>query len=176
MLDLDENCLDRWLGSYDAFKDNFLRYCYFISKGCGYYPHVSFQNLKVAHAAWRAECQVWESNYVMQDSNGLSHLKIVAILLVSLASVEWVQELEEFDSTGSHDEGEFVGTPDELAETRSDINAGRGTFFAFQFATAILNSFEESRDDKVRPFEPPRVCRRPFRLSYAAMAGCSSMA
>jgi alpha-glucosidase len=24
--------------------------------------------------------------------------------------------------------------------------------------------------------EPPRVCRRPFRLSYAAMAGCSSMA
>jgi Histidine kinase-, DNA gyrase B-, and HSP90-like ATPase len=25
-------------------------------------------------------------------------------------------------------------------------------------------------------FEPPRVCRRPFGLSYAAMAGCSSMA
>ena len=24
--------------------------------------------------------------------------------------------------------------------------------------------------------EPPRVCRRPFRLSHAAMAGCSSMA
>jgi hypothetical protein len=25
-------------------------------------------------------------------------------------------------------------------------------------------------------FEPPRDCRRPFGLSYAAMAGCSSMA
>jgi len=25
-------------------------------------------------------------------------------------------------------------------------------------------------------FEPPRVSRRPFRLSHAAMAGCSSMA
>jgi hypothetical protein len=24
--------------------------------------------------------------------------------------------------------------------------------------------------------EPPRVCRRPFGLSYAAMADCSSMA
>ena len=24
--------------------------------------------------------------------------------------------------------------------------------------------------------EPPRVCRRPIGLSYAAMAGCSSMA
>ncbi len=29
---------------------------------------------------------------------------------------------------------------------------------------------------KMRPIEPPRVCRRPFGLSYAAMAGCSSMA
>jgi hypothetical protein len=27
-----------------------------------------------------------------------------------------------------------------------------------------------------RWFEPPRVCRRLFGLSYAAMAGCSSMA
>ncbi|MCK1564070.1 hypothetical protein IVB08_08795 [Bradyrhizobium sp. 173] len=26
-----------------------------------------------------------------------------------------------------------------------------------------------------RPNEPPRVCRRLFGLSYAAMAGCSSM-
>jgi hypothetical protein len=26
------------------------------------------------------------------------------------------------------------------------------------------------------PSEPPRVLRRPFRLSHAAMAGCSSMA
>jgi hypothetical protein len=25
-------------------------------------------------------------------------------------------------------------------------------------------------------FEPPRVCRRPFGLSYAAIAGCSSIA
>jgi IS5 family transposase len=31
--------------------------------------------------------------------------------------------------------------------------------------------------DKGRPgIEPPRVCRRPFGLSHAAMAGCSSIA
>jgi len=30
-------------------------------------------------------------------------------------------------------------------------------------------------DGNIRP-EPPRDCRRPFGLSYAAMAGCSSMA
>ncbi|RYG97198.1 MAG: hypothetical protein EON58_10310, partial [Alphaproteobacteria bacterium] len=30
--------------------------------------------------------------------------------------------------------------------------------------------------DVVDAFEPRRVCRRPFRLSYAAMAASSSMA
>jgi hypothetical protein len=33
----------------------------------------------------------------------------------------------------------------------------------------ISASFRDGR-------EPPRVCRRPFGISYAAMAGCSSMA
>lgn len=32
------------------------------------------------------------------------------------------------------------------------------------------------RDVTDKRTEPPRVCRRPFRLSYAAMAGSSSMA
>jgi hypothetical protein len=152
MLDLDENCLDKWLESYDAFKDDFLRYCYFISKACGYYPHVNFSKLKVGHGAWCADCQIWENKYVMKDSNGLSHLKIMAILLVSLASVDWVQDLEEFDPEGRRDEGEFVGTAEEREETRLDINAGRGTFFAFQFAIAIINSFEISRDDRAQEF------------------------
>jgi hypothetical protein len=153
MLDLDENCLDRWLGSYDAFKDDFLRHCYFISKACGYYPQVSFQNLKVAHGKWCAECQVWESHYVMADSVGLSHLKIMAILLVSMAGIDWVQELEEYDPSGNRDDGEFIGTAEELEESRRDINAGRGTFLAFQFAMDVLNAFEMSRDDRKQPFE-----------------------
>lgn len=89
----------------------------------------------------------------MPDSYGLSHLKIMAILLVSLASVEWVQEIEEFDADGRHDEWEYVGTKDERGETRADVRAGRGTFLAFQFAIAVLNSFEVSRDDRKQLFE-----------------------
>jgi hypothetical protein len=39
------------------------------------------------------------------------------------------------------------------------------------------NLFNGSTWDRQRkPTEPPRVCRRPFRLSHAAMAGSSSMA
>jgi hypothetical protein len=69
--------------------------------------------------------------------------------------VEWVQELEEFNPEGRHDEGEFVGTAEEREETRLDINAGnagRGTFVAFQFAIAVVNSFEEAGDDREQPF------------------------
>jgi len=50
------------------------------------------------------------------------------------------------------DEGEFVGTAEEREETRLDINAGRGTFFAFQFAIAVVNSFEEAGHDREQPF------------------------
>jgi hypothetical protein len=37
-------------------------------------------------------------------------------------------------------------------ETRKDINGARGTFFAFQFAIAVMNSFEIARDDRAQPF------------------------
>ena len=38
----------------------------------------------------------------------------------------------------------------------------------------VLDALLQSRRNKGA--EPPRVCRRPFGLSYAAMAGASSMA
>ena len=42
-------------------------------------------------------------------------------------------------------------------------------------ATKGLSEFNLKALDALRT-EPPRVCRRPFGLSYAAMAGSSSMA
>jgi len=35
---------------------------------------------------------------------------------------------------------------------------------------------DDDRNARNWPREPPRDCRRPFGLSYAAMAGCSSVA
>jgi hypothetical protein len=88
----------------------------------------------------------------MPDSDGLSHIKIMAILLFALAQVDWVHELEEFNATDDRREGEYNGTPEEKEESRRDINAGRGTFLALQFVLAILNSFEEARDDRQQEF------------------------
>jgi hypothetical protein len=149
-----ESCLDEWLADYDVFKDAILRYCYAVSKALRYYPYVNFDVLKKVHNDWKASCDSWESRYISQDSNGLSHLKIMTILLAHLALNDWVAGLQEFDpeSDGEHS-FEFNGTPEERDSSRKDLNAGRGTFLGYQFVSAILNSFEQSRDDKVQQYE-----------------------
>jgi len=149
---LTADCLDRWLADYDQFRPDFLLFCYTLSKACGYYPQVDFVSLKAAHAEWGARCNVWQAEYVMRDSDGLSHTKIMAILLYALSQVEWVAELEEFNPEGDRREGEYNGTPQEREESRRDINSGRGTFLTLQFVLAILNAFEEARDDRQQEF------------------------
>jgi len=46
---------------------------------------------------------------------------------------------------------------------------------AFAWRNYLLLHSGVSEDDNRRS-EPPRVCRRLFGLSYAAIAGCSSIA
>jgi hypothetical protein len=46
---------------------------------------------------------------------------------------------------------------------------------AFSLAFAALERRSQARRRRLTT-EPSRVCRRPFGLSYAAMADCSSMA
>jgi hypothetical protein len=46
-----------------------------------------------------------------------------------------------------------------------------------EYNERLANFMEElERGGLITAIEPPRVCRRPFGLSYAAMACCSSMA
>lgn len=46
-----------------------------------------------------------------------------------------------------------------------------------QILKALPKMARAAQSEKLRmAFEPHRVCRRPFGLSYAAMAGSSSMA
>src|SRR5262245_3879805 len=74
-----------------------------------------------------------------------------------------------------------------IAEHGGRIVKSTGDGFLAEFASAVeavraavqfQNRIKELTIDEVedRRIEPPRVCRRPFGLSYAAMADCSSMA
>jgi hypothetical protein len=76
----------------------------------------------------------------------------VTRIIPQIALNEWVAGIEEYEATGHEQEGEFAGTPEEWTESRRDLNAGRGTFLGYQFASDVLNSFEQSRDDRVQPY------------------------
>jgi hypothetical protein len=157
MYDLSADCLDRWQADFGTFRYAFLRYCTMMAKACGYSFSFDQDALAIAHANWRGQCQLWEKTRMMPNSHGLSHVKILAILLYQLSCVEWVTDLYEFDS--SRDGIEFNGTNDEREETRKDINGGRGTYLAFQFAVQVIGWFEKARIDRLQDFE--------FRLTTA---------
>ncbi|WP_143596131.1 hypothetical protein [Tistlia consotensis] len=143
---LTRDCLDEWLGNFSEFKYYFLRHCQIMAKAVGYYFDFDESALKVAHDNWRSRCELWESEWVMSDSSGLSHLKMMAILLYQLATVDWVNDIYEYDP--SADGIIFNGSDSEKAEARLDLNAGRGTYLAFHFTIHVINWFESVRDDR----------------------------
>ncbi|WP_127088730.1 hypothetical protein [Aquabacter cavernae] len=149
---LTEECLDNWISDFSAFRGDFLRACTITSQAIGYSFKFNQSHLEIAHENWKAGVDRWEATYVMKDSNGLSHLKIMALLLVNLASIEWLEELYEFDAESVRD-FEFSGSKNDLEETRKDLAAGRGTFLAFEFCIMVLNWFENARIDRVSNFE-----------------------
>jgi hypothetical protein len=153
MFRFTSDCLDRWLEDFEAFNYDFTRYCNFLARGIGYNPEVNFSLLKAAHEGWHSQCRLWATTYVAADSEGLSHFKIMSILLDKLASFDWVLNLYPFDPTDDRREGEYVGTPAQQEESRRDLNAGRGAFLAFQFVIDVLNAFEIARDDCRQRFE-----------------------
>lgn len=151
MFKLSENILDVWLGDYDEFRVTFLKFTQCCVKSVGYYYRFDGKALEVAHANWAAECKLWEQSYVM-PSNGLSHLKMMAILLHQLSQVEWLTSLEEFDPELDSGKYEFGGEADDVEPTRADIRGGGGTYLAFEFCVFVINWFEEQRVDRSGEF------------------------
>jgi len=149
---LDAECLDRWLADPDVFRVEMLEFCFPQTKVVGYYFTFDQDAINIAHASWVSQCHLWQHTLVRPDSDGLSHLKILAILLHQLSTVEWVREIHEFDPAS--DGLEFAGTEAQREEIRKDINAGRGTYLAFQFVIRVINWHERHRIDKVDDFEP----------------------
>lgn len=148
---LTEQCLDQWAANFDDFCHDFLFYTQSYSKVVGYWFKHDGASLKIAHANWVAQCERWEKTLVMPDSKGLSHIKMMAILLTELASLEWLADLLEFD--GDDRNGyDFNGTAQEREDVRGDIRGAGGTYLAFEFALAVINYFEANRVDRVGPF------------------------
>jgi hypothetical protein len=153
MLELSPDCLDLWKKDFDKFRVEFLEYCHPVTKAGGYYLTFAQSLLSTAHSGWVAECEKWDAGYIMPDSDGLSHLKTLAILLHSLASVEWVTQFEVFDPADERDGHTFEGEKEDYDEFCAALNAGRGTYLAFQFCILIVNWYESARTDRAQEFE-----------------------
>lgn len=146
--------LDDWMKSYDAFFEGFMGIIQPFVKSAECWAVWDSDALRAAHAGWVAECQEWETNRLMPNSNGLAELKIFAILMHHLALVPWVKEVTEFDYENSTDARhyDFAGAPEDKSEVRADIAAGRGGYLGYQFCMNLIRWFERQRDDKVQEF------------------------
>jgi hypothetical protein len=61
------------------------------------------------------------------------------------------------------------------ANTRAALATRSGARSGYHLSSP-RGTIAKTRDTSAHLSEPPRVCRRLFRLSHAAMAGCSIMA
>jgi hypothetical protein len=75
-------------------------------------------------------------------------------------------------AAGQH-EGSLIAAIEALRRLRSELH-GVSMRTLLPYQTPKLADLSQWLADN--EIEPHRVCRRPFRLSYAAMAGSSSMA
>lgn len=120
LLEISEDCLDRWLNDFDEFKYDFLHYCQIVSKAHGYWFKFDEEALKIAHANWSAQHLLWKKTLVDKSTVELSHLKIMAIALFQLASVDWLTELMVYSQDGGR--SDFEPNPDTVIEVQKDIN------------------------------------------------------
>ena len=66
--------------------------------------------------------------------------------------------------------------PDRATPKLMELTAWMGSMMPYRQAAKVLADFLPVEPTETHATEPRRVCWRPFGLSYAAMAGSSSMA
>jgi hypothetical protein len=147
---LTRDSLDKWLADFDEFRYDFLWHAQTLSKAVGYSFDFDQKALETAHANWKNQCEIWQRTFIMPGSNGLSHLKILAILLCQLAMIPWIRNL--YPYTSGQREMEFAGSEAEKIEVAKDLNAAREAYLAFQFVFQVLNWQESVRTDRNQPF------------------------
>jgi hypothetical protein len=150
-LRLTETSLDEWREDRDTFRLALLTQCLTLAKSVGLYFDFDQSALHDAHSKWASRCHEWEAAHLAESSNGLSHLKILAILLTELAGPDWVREPRNYEIQDR--DWEFSGPPALRAQIRQLIIDGEGAWLAVHFVTQIVNGYESSRIDRLGAFE-----------------------
>jgi hypothetical protein len=152
MLEIDEQTIDYYLADFDGFKYDLKRWVYLHCKAFGLYPDIDDKKLRISFDSWLAEIEVWESCLISNGTERLSHIKIFAIMAWALSRMDWVRCFNPFDMSSERLEYCYAGSPDTFDEVRADIVNGKEQYLAFEFAHAVICSYEQHRLDRVAPF------------------------
>lgn len=166
---LTEKEIDDWLKDFTSFSSYLTFRAGDLCKSVGYHFEVDQEALRSAHNEWVALCEYWLKSKLMPNSNGLSHLKLMALLLYALCKFDWVKVLLEWSA--NNDGSAFDGTPEERRELQRDINKARGKFLAYTFAIDVIEWFEQGREDRVEEFVPRMTHDMEHDLLAYLMAG-----
>jgi len=139
-----------WQTDFDDFAQFFVRRSHALANSVGYEIAPDHERLKTAHAAWAAACRHWRAERVDPKSDGLSHVKVLSLLLHHLVSSDWCPEVFE---GGAGSTGRWKGKEHIKDKIRHCVAAGRGKYLALQFVIQLINWFETHRIDRIEPFK-----------------------
>ncbi len=144
--------LTNWQTDLNAFSAFFVRQAQNFANSVGYQIDPDYKALATAHAAWAAACQTWKKQRVDPKTDGLSHVKVLALLLHHFVSNDWCPTLYD-QGSGAQDKTRWKGKEAVREGYRKCIRAGRGKYLAFQFVIRMINWFEAYRTDRTEPFK-----------------------
>lgn len=145
-----ESTLYEWLTDYDGFSYEFKRFIFQITQAFGLDCRFDSNTLRLAHAKWKEDCEVWRTQHFAGEADALSHIKVAALLLHNLASSPFIAGLYDHEFT-TEPEYHFSGTPEQYDEARQDLISAREVILSLDFCISIICWYEERRIDRTDP-------------------------
>ena len=151
MIWFEPDTLYDWLQDGEGFCYSFKRYCVTIAQAFGLEITFDSNTLKLAHEKWAAECEVWRTQHFPNETDALSHTKVVALLLHYLAPAPYISRVADHEYS-SDLQYQFCGTEPQFIEAREDIVAAREVVLALDFCIAVISWYESNRIDRKEEF------------------------
>jgi hypothetical protein len=152
LIPLKENTLYDWLNNYEEFSYEFKRFCVVICQAFDLECRFDETVLKNAHNDWKEECEAWRTQHFGRETEALSHIKVLALLLFHFSRVPFIANLYDHEFSSDRDYT-FSGNDEQRASVKADIDAGREALLTLDFCIGIICAYEEARTDRKDPFQ-----------------------
>ncbi|MCW1842923.1 hypothetical protein [Prosthecomicrobium hirschii] len=151
MIPFNSDTLEVWLSDYEAFNYDFKRFCFLQFRAFSVRAKFVPNMLREAHTEWVRQRDSWLAVEAHPETEELSHIKVVSLLLTSLNRY-FIESLYEHEY--NEDEKVHIDLPSrEYQSAREDLIAVPEAILAFDFCLNIIYWYEFNRVDRSAPFE-----------------------